>query len=174
MFTKWGVQLSNQYLLFFRHVGRNAIIHAAKSDNVWYFYDIQHWETASSSYLPARVRWLTNGSNFSAYTISSDAKTIRFCAIQKAHLSAAVLLTFLTRVSSVARQAKTEEWINLVHAGPSIFTWFRLAVIYICEEEGEKVLIRRQIEEMYSAEVTKEKKTPIHILTQNEFVIGPA
>lgn len=46
-------------------------------------------------------------------------------------------LTFLACVSPVAGQAEAEEWINLVDAGASIFTWLRLTVIDIFRE-GEK------------------------------------
>lgn len=48
-----------------------------------------------------------------------------------------LILTFLTRVSSIAGQTKAEEWINLVDASASIFTWLGLAVINICEK-GKK------------------------------------
>lgn len=47
-------------------------------------------------------------------------------------------LTFLACVSSIAGQAKAEEWINLVDASASIFAWLRLAVINVCEEEKKK------------------------------------
>lgn len=49
-------------------------------------------------------------------------------------LSPTVLATFyifLTRVTSIAGQAKAEKRVNLVDASASIFTWLRLAVINI-------------------------------------------
>lgn len=47
-------------------------------------------------------------------------------------------LTFLACVSSITGQAKAEEWINLVDASASIFTWLWLAVIDVCEEEKKR------------------------------------
>lgn len=53
-------------------------------------------------------------------------------------MTAALPLTFLTCVSSVAWQAEAEEWINLVNASSSIFTRLGLAVVDVCVEGRKK------------------------------------
>lgn len=47
------------------------------------------------------------------------------------------VLTFLTAVTFITRQAEAEERVGLVDAGASVLTRIRLAVVYICEEEQE-------------------------------------
>lgn len=104
------------------------------------------------------------------------------------YVCSVLTLTFLAHVSSVTGQAKAEEWINLVNASASIFTWLWLAVIYVCEGGKKKNsksrlvegLIRVQIKRMYSAEemlfITGEKLWPsaaIQTLTRTELVIRP-
>lgn len=96
------------------------------------------------------------------------------------------ILTFLAHVSSITGQAKAKEWINLVNASASIFTWLWLAVIYVCEggkknskSRPAEDLIRVQIKRMHSAEemlVKGEKLWPsaaIQTLTWNELVVSP-
>lgn len=93
-------------------------------------------------------------------------------------------LTFLTRVSSIARQAEAEEWIDLVNASSSIFTRFGLAVVDVwVQEKGsgnrpDSHLIWFQFNLMYSAHVlfTKsfKKTAAIQILRQEKLVISSA